>query len=49
MVKVYCLPGSISEVVSVTGDATYTATYDGTTRAYTITWVDEDGNVLEHD
>ena len=36
-------------VMSVTGDAVYTAVYRTTTKTYTVTWADEDGTVLETD
>ena len=36
-------------ITSVTGDASYTATYTSEVRKYTITWVNDDGTVLEID
>ncbi len=39
--------GWTPELVTVTGDATYTATYKSSLNAYTITFKDEDGTVLE--
>ena len=33
----------------VTGDAVYTAVYKSTVNTYSVTWVDEDGTVLEKD
>ncbi|MBQ3520033.1 MAG: InlB B-repeat-containing protein, partial [Clostridia bacterium] len=35
------------EIVAVTGEATYTATYTATVNEYTVTWVDGDGNTLK--
>ena len=37
------------EIVTVTGNATYTAQYSETINTYTITWKDDDGTVLETD
>jgi len=37
------------EITTVTGDATYTATFNPTLRSYTITWKNEDGSTLETD
>ncbi|MBP3493968.1 MAG: InlB B-repeat-containing protein, partial [Oscillospiraceae bacterium] len=34
------------EIVTVTGDATYTAQFDKTVNSYTVTWVDGDGKTL---
>ena len=34
------------EVVAVSGDATYTATYDKTLNKYTVTWLAEDGKTM---
>ncbi len=36
-------------VVEVTDDATYTATYSSTLREYPVYWYDEDGDILETD
>ena len=36
-------------ISSVTGDMTYTATYSSEVRKYIVTWVNEDGTVLETD
>ena len=42
----YTFDGWSNEVSEVTGDVTYTATYKEELRKYTITWVDENDNVL---
>ena len=39
---VYTFKGWSPEVTSVTGDATYTATFDGELKSYTITWKNGD-------
>ena len=36
-------------VAAVTGDVSYTAQFTEAARSYTVTWKDEDGNVLETD
>lgn len=45
----YTFKGWSPEVTSVTGDTTYTATYDQTLRSYTVTWKNDDGTVMETD
>ena len=46
---IYDFAGWTPNVVSVTGDATYTATYTQTLRCYTVTWKDDNGNKLGSD
>ena len=43
----YTFSGWTPEIAPVTGDATYTATYTGAIRSYTIKFVDENGDVLD--
>ena len=45
----YFFEGWTPEVVPVTGEATYKATYTETTKVYTITWLNEDGSELGHE
>ena len=45
----YTFAGWNPAVTSVTGDASYTATYTATKRSYTITWLNEDGSEIEHE
>jgi predicted outer membrane repeat protein len=43
----YAFAGWDSEITTVTGDKTYTATYSNKTNEYTIKFVNEDGTVLQ--
>ena len=42
----YTFAGWDNEIVVVTGEATYKATFTATLNKYTITWVDGDGNTI---
>ena len=45
----YTFDGWIPNIVAVDGDATYKAKFKSTLRSYTVTWKNENGNVLETD
>lgn len=45
----YTFKGWTPELKEVTGDVTYTAEFDAVKNLYTVTWVDEDGTVLDVD
>lgn len=45
----YSFSGWSPEIVPVSGDATYTAVYQKTGKTYTVTWKNDNGNVLETD
>ncbi len=43
----YTFAGWTPSVVAVTGDATYRATFNATKNSYTITWLNEDGSLID--
>ncbi len=43
----YSFSGWQPEIQPVTGDATYTATFQPVTRSYTITWLDDTGKTID--
>lgn len=43
----YTFAGWDRAIAPVTGEASYTATYNQRVNAYTVTWLDEDGSVLK--
>ncbi|MBQ7117654.1 MAG: hypothetical protein IJN88_05530, partial [Clostridia bacterium] len=43
----YTFAGWSPEVVAVTGDATYKATYTATKNSYTVTWLNDDDSVID--
>ena len=43
----YTFTGWSPQIVAVTGDATYRATYSSTRKSYTITWLNEDGSLID--
>lgn len=43
----YAFAGWTPEVAAVSADATYMATYDATTREYTITWLNDDDTQID--
>ena len=43
----YTFAGWNPEIVAVTGDATYTATYTATHKTFTITWLQDDGSLID--
>ena len=43
----YAFAGWDKEITAVTGEATYTATYTETQKGYTITWLNDDGSLIE--
>ena len=42
----YTFAGWIPEIVAVIGDATYKATFNATKNSYSITWLNEDGSLI---
>ena len=44
----YTFAGWDKTIASVTGDATYKATFNSSKNSYTITWLNEDGSEIDH-
>ena len=44
---IYTFKGWTPEIVEATSDAAYTAVFDEELRSYTITWLDDDGSVID--